>query len=61
VSNGRKRFGFEKAVLGGAIQLLGQRLSRERGAVELQIELADPHRQAGLRQRGEVLLDVRHA
>ena len=48
-------------MLGGAVERLGLGLGGQRAAVELQVELADPDRQTRLRQRGEVLLDVRHA
>ncbi len=59
--DGREGFGFEEPVLAGAVERFRAGLGRQRAAVELQVELAHPDRQTRFRQRGEILLDVRHA
>ena len=59
--DGREGFRFEEPVLAGAVERFRAGLGGQRAAVELQVELPHPDRQTCFRQRGEVLLDVRHA
>ena len=61
LGDGREGFRFEEPVLAGAVERLRASLGGQRSPVELQVELTHPDRQTGCRQRGEVLLDVRHA
>src|SRR4028119_1249223 len=53
--------GLEQAVLGLAVELLDLRLGGEGAAVELEIELARPPREAGFREPLEKILNHRHA
>ncbi len=61
LGDGREGFGFEEPVLAGTVEGLRAGLGSQRAAVELQVELPHPDRQTRFRQRGEKLLDVRHA